>query len=543
MAASLTHNAFHVLGLTGTASAREIVRQSNVIVQRLKIDEVPEYELDIFDPKDFRTQEAVKDALRRLQAPKTRVREYFFWYRISDDLDKQAGSFLAERDFDHAIDTWKQSGEGAGSVAAATHSRNLALAQTVSLVYNPTNTSLLEKSLSDWSDLLNSPEFWSVFSESYRIDAELASDEAIADLRREVARDLSDIYAELQEIHPNGGFVPAFQRVFDAKGDRIDRTILNPIFERINSQTETLDGFKIDATRAREVRFSGMKEPLSAIQTELNELIDSGLYESTDARVVRDRVANVIRVKTISIHNDCNDFNTASLLLEFAIEISGTDGLKALLKADHEKIRENLLADRENTLVIRVPGSRGGDPVVVKPDHLRRGETTIYFKDATVLTFHSTRRSVNGIPKSVDYAFFLQSAAASVNLHWTAGVLDKDSEDAWGKMVNIGANLAAPHIVERYVRLIFSEMQTVTIGKVEFTRDGCSRRKLFGGRDNVFWKDKIWIPELRAGNVVIWKDKNGKGLPFSTVPMSTTNAVVIPELVQACVKAAIHDNR
>ena len=67
MTTSLKDNAYHVLGLTGVATAKQILQRSNEIVQRLKIDDVPEYELDIAVFKNYRTEDTVKNALRRLQ--------------------------------------------------------------------------------------------------------------------------------------------------------------------------------------------------------------------------------------------------------------------------------------------------------------------------------------------------------------------------------------------------------------------------------------------------------------------------------------------
>lgn len=59
-----------MLGLTGTGTSKQTLQRANEIVQRLKIDDVPEYDLDIQIFGNHRTEESVKDALRRLQAPK-----------------------------------------------------------------------------------------------------------------------------------------------------------------------------------------------------------------------------------------------------------------------------------------------------------------------------------------------------------------------------------------------------------------------------------------------------------------------------------------
>ena len=98
MTTSLRNNAYHVLGLTGTATAKQILQRSNEILQRLKIDDLAEYDLDIPAFHNYRTEQTVKDALRRLQAPKARLREYFFWFRVADEIDRSAASHLARGD-------------------------------------------------------------------------------------------------------------------------------------------------------------------------------------------------------------------------------------------------------------------------------------------------------------------------------------------------------------------------------------------------------------------------------------------------------------
>ena len=80
---SIENNAYRILGLDATASQKEILKRHNEITSRLKIDDCPEYDLDIGVPKKFRTEEAVKIALKELQSPKENIKEYFFWFQIS----------------------------------------------------------------------------------------------------------------------------------------------------------------------------------------------------------------------------------------------------------------------------------------------------------------------------------------------------------------------------------------------------------------------------------------------------------------------------
>ena len=81
------------------------------------------------------------------------------------------------------------------------------------------------------------------------------------------------------------------------------------------------------------------------------------------------------------------------------------------------------------------------------------------------------------------------------------------------------------------------------IGDIQFTREGYSRGKLFGSREHVPWTDPIYVPKFGAGNVTVWQNKNGKGVSFAAIHMSTANAVVLPELVQACVNVLTNAKR
>ena len=47
-----------------------------------------------------------------------------------------------------------------------------------------------------------------------------------------------------------------------------------------------------------------------------------------------------------------------------------------------------------------------------------------------------------------------------------------------------------------------------------------------------------YIPKMFQGEVILWEEKEGKSTQFTSVPMSTPNAIIIPDLVQAC-----YDNR
>lgn len=537
MTTSLKDNAYHVLGLSGAATTKQILQRSNEIVQRLKIDDVPDYELDIPAFKNNRTEEAVKDALRRLQAPKSRLREYFFWFRIADDLDKEAARHLTQKDFDQAIAVWQSASEEQ-SGSGLSHRRNLALALTISLLQGADPVGRIESSLSTWASLLNSPQFWKAFGDDYKRDAELLSEEAISEFQGNAASDLSDIYAEIQEVRGGGNFVYRFQQLFNARGKKIEENILNPVFHAVQTAIEQLEQVKLGETDQYDsAKSSQLKGPVAAIQAELNKLIDAGLYDDSTTKLLRDRAATALRSVVIDIHNHHNDIDTASRLLQFADKIAGTESLKALLKNDLEQIQKNLSFEQENTLAVEIPGTFGGGTIIFKPDHVTYNGRKIYYKDATTIAYHAMKRSVNFIPISQSYSFMVGSPGQSIDVSWgtTLYIGNQQKQDVWQKLAGVASHVIEPQIVQKMIHRIFADGQTVRIGDLEFTREGYSRSKTFGGREHVPWSDPIYIPKFGAGNVTVWRNKGGKGVSFATIPMSTPNAVVLPEFFQACV--------
>ena len=79
---TLKNNAYNILGLDTTANERDILRRSKEIINRLKIDDVPEYDLDIEFFKNLRTEESVKEAIQKLQTPKSRSKSVSFGFNL-----------------------------------------------------------------------------------------------------------------------------------------------------------------------------------------------------------------------------------------------------------------------------------------------------------------------------------------------------------------------------------------------------------------------------------------------------------------------------
>ena len=96
---TLKNNAYNILGLDTTANERDILRRSKEIINRLKIDDVPEYDLDIEFFGNLRTDESIKEAIQKLQTPKKQIRECFFWFQFADTVDKEVLELIRQKNF------------------------------------------------------------------------------------------------------------------------------------------------------------------------------------------------------------------------------------------------------------------------------------------------------------------------------------------------------------------------------------------------------------------------------------------------------------
>ena len=530
---TLKNNAYHILGLETTATEKEIFRRSKEIINRLKIDDLPEYDLDVGLFDNFRTEESVKEAIQKLQTPKKRIREYFFWFQVVDGVDEEALKFVKKKDYPNAVRIWRTVSEG-NSAKAFIYKRNLAVLYSLLLAVD-NNKEYLRESLSLWKVLTDADKFWIVFEKSYELHHEqTASHETITDLRTHVVGYLSDMYAELHQLHKDANYINDFQKIFSARGERVEKTVLGPAYQAINESVEGLEKMKISEDGVIDNEESNrIKTFVGIIQAELNKLIDLGLYDDSQTKAMRDRGATALYSVVLDICNNLGELDKSQKLLQVAVQIAGTESLKNKLNAELGQIQKNISEGGDDPLAIDVSSTFGGGTVVFKNMCLEYNNKRIFYKDAASISFHGVNQSISLIPISQSFSFMVASANEKISFSFGSAlhIGKKKKQETWAKLVGISMHLIQPIIVQKLVDRIFDRDETVNIGGVEFTKEGYSRSKFFGGKETVLWTGKIFIPKLDSGNVIVWKDT---GKQFTTVEMSVPNAVVMPELVQAC---------
>lgn len=367
MSYTLQNNAYHILGLDISANEKDIIKRSKEIINRLRADDTPDYDLDIGLFKDFRTENTVKDALQRLQAPKKKLKEYFFWIQIADSIDEQVLGLLKKKDYLNAIRVWQKAAEGQ-STKAFLYKKNLAILYCLVLSVED-NKEYLQSSLILWKELVESDKFWAFFSKVYRLhDEQTASVDIVSDFKDDVVGYLSDVFTELHHIHKHSDYINEFQKVFSAKGQTVEKSVLGPAYQAISGAVEKLEKLNVcaDGTIDKEEKKT-IKEIIGLIRSELNKLIDLGLYNDSKTRVMRDRAATAIRSLSIDLHNNLNETEIALGLANIAEEISGTESSKNKIQVDVATLQGNLAYKKKEEAYNKVL-----DPILQK---IKTGKT------------------------------------------------------------------------------------------------------------------------------------------------------------------------
>lgn len=338
----LKNNAYHILGLDTSSTQKDILKRSKDIIKLIQIDDLPRYDFDIDVFENFRTEDAVKEAVQKLTSPKKQIKEYFFWFNVADQIDEQAVGTIRMKQPKGAVTIWEHHTREDKSIKALFHKKNLAILYCL-LSFKDYDFWYLKASLDIWHELANSKKFWDAFSKVYKLNDELnTNQETIDDFQKNFISYVSDLYTELAEASNNTTFVAEFSKLFNMKGDKTFKNLLTPIFSEMTNAIEKLESSKVSTDGVLDKDESAfLKEQVSVIQNCCNKLIELGLYEDSQARIVRERASTALRAISIDLNNDLNETSVAFGLLKIADKISGTEGFKNKIQEDLKQIKKN----------------------------------------------------------------------------------------------------------------------------------------------------------------------------------------------------------
>ena len=265
----IENNAYRILGLDISSSQKDILKRYKEIINRLKIDDHPNYDVDIKLPKGYRNESTVSDALKRLQSLKSNLKENFFWFQISDNIDEKALKYLQDKKIPDAIQIWKKA--STNNSASYFYKKNLALLYCL-LLLEDNNSAYLKDSLSLWYEIINSEKFWDLFLKKYKDNNEqTVSSEILLGFKNNAVKYLSDIYTDLYKVHKDNSYIKDFQKIFGTHGERTEKWLLQPIYQLLYENIEKLQNIKITEDKeVSEKDLININKIVDSIKIELN---------------------------------------------------------------------------------------------------------------------------------------------------------------------------------------------------------------------------------------------------------------------------------
>lgn len=575
----IKNNAYRVLGLDNGVNQKEILKRYKEIITRLKIDDRPEYNLDMNLTSDLRTEESATDALKRLQNVKNNVIENFFWFQIRDSIDESALNELRDGKYDHAILTWADASETENSMGLF-YKKNLTLLYYFMLVQEE-NDEYLRESILNWNEIINSDKFWESFTKIYGLNnGQSENTEFIFEFRTNVKKYVSDIYTDLYQQYKNPKYIKTFQEIIGTSGEKVEKTLLKPIHQSIYDTIEELNNIdfenksilnkkesqidikcdncakntssnlnspekfttykdgsvlckechksigrewqkKIDAqeTIGGSTKILRLIQKLvDKLQLQLEQLHQLGLYDDVQSIVVRDRVAETIRKTSIMIHNDAHMITKSVEFLNLAKEIAGTKSVKEKMNSDIDVINELAQSLEENSLLIEKREFFRKHKIRMTIFFLEYKKSKIYYKDVTEIAYYN-----------FDDKYFFNLLSTQDEIH-----LKLYDQNILLSLINVATQFIQPIIVEKLVKSIFEKNESISIGKIIFDKRGYHKSKMFRGIDSVLWTDPIYEAKMHQGKILLFREKNARQEHFASVELKNSNAAIIPELIKAC---------
>jgi hypothetical protein len=335
------NNAYRTLGLDSSATQKEIQKRSKEIIRLIQIDEIPKYEIDLDAPTIIRSEATIKDAVGRLSSPKKQIVDYFFWFLVLTDIDEAAIDKINSEDTYQAIDLWEKNIINDSSQSLL-YKKNLAILYC-NLLFQNSNKEYLRKSLEIWSQLINSTKFWENFSKVFKMNDELQVDQSvISTFHKDCVSYLSEIYSNLYQLYSDDLYINQFKEFFGTFKNESDNSILEPIFKEMSLAVEILESMNVSEDGILDNdEASQIKSCITVIEESSEKLNKLSLYESSQAKIMRDRAVQAIRSISIDIHNNLGEVPKAEELLKIAQKFVGTAGMGKTLEQDLDTFNNN----------------------------------------------------------------------------------------------------------------------------------------------------------------------------------------------------------
>lgn len=333
----IINNYFHILWLDISSDQKQISKRAKDILKYLAIWETPEFDNDFDFTKDYRNEIYVKWALDNLSKPKEKLINTFFWFDIESDEDKKIFTLINNNEFDKVIELAKKSW----------NKKNLALIYSINLLEPSIKVNykeLVEESVKLYKDISEDDKFWKMFEKKYFLYDDLSTNkELILELRKELWKYLSNLYYDISAKIWDDTVLKVFHKYFknsqwNKTNEEVEKIYLelNRFAWELKEMNISDDGIFDDDEK------KNIKKIHKNILSLLKKLKDLWLYDDSKTLLVRDIVAESFRIIMLDLNNELSEEDEALNVLNYAIDIVWTEGLKHKIKEEYKTITANI---------------------------------------------------------------------------------------------------------------------------------------------------------------------------------------------------------
>jgi hypothetical protein len=213
---SFIYNSYNILGLPIDSSQKDINTRINNIGKIITIGETGDgtvFESDLYIDSKERTQSLINECKSRLNDPVDRMTDYFFWFTIKTEADKQIVSAIMSKDMTY-IESLYASGD-------YFQKKNAAIALSIIFEKSQFKTDF-ENALVKWDGFIHDDTFWSNWTKLYQsFDYLDTSSRLIDSYRDDIYKIISEKFFAVSELD-----------------DAIDAQIVNKYIEVSNETFE-----------------------------------------------------------------------------------------------------------------------------------------------------------------------------------------------------------------------------------------------------------------------------------------------------------------
>jgi hypothetical protein len=366
----LIRNSFNILGLSSSATLKEIRKRSQQLLQLAKIEEIQEFETDIGHVREFRSESEVKLALERISGIKERLREIFFWFNDHNIENQKSIVLISQGNYQEAIDILDKT-----STASIDwlERKNLALALMFQ-AFASSDFNGFCRSLELWKQIAESDDFWKFYEKHYLLHDELGTSSSLfEEFRGSICESLSAKAVSFYHQTKNPEAIGLYYSAFGQIGKFIDTDVLQPIILKIKKELEDLVGLgndlkacalgelvkrppmKLDTKDfppppgmsgtviCKETQEGLIKRGLKKIHRYFLNLDKFELSEYSPLAVLKNNSAEKLRSIAVDIYNDNCSPEIALLLLEQGSKLAVSDAIAMKIEANKTTIKETQL--------------------------------------------------------------------------------------------------------------------------------------------------------------------------------------------------------